>query len=76
MHHQLSLGLTNRVFNKYLEKFVTVFTDDILNYSKSEEEHAKQQRMALKVLRMEKLYAKFSKCKILAGRGSISWTRA
>lgn len=56
------MDLMNRIFKKYLDKFVIVFIDDILIYSKSEEEHAEHLRVALEILRAEKLYAKFSKC--------------
>jgi hypothetical protein len=52
----------NGVFREYLDKFVIVFLDDILIYSKSEEEHEKHLRMVLQVLREHKLYAKLSKC--------------
>jgi hypothetical protein len=45
-----------------LDKFVVVFIDDILIYSKSEAEHAKHLRIVLQRLRDHKLYAKFSKC--------------
>jgi hypothetical protein len=54
--------LTNGVFKEYLDKFVIVFLDDIIIYSKSEEEHEENLRMTLKVLREHKLYAKLSKC--------------
>jgi hypothetical protein len=54
--------LMNGVFRNYLDKFVIVFLDDILIYSKSEEEHKKHLRMVLQVLREHKLYAKLSKC--------------
>jgi hypothetical protein len=54
--------LMNGVFTKYLEKFVIVFLNYILAYSKSEEEHEKHLRMVLQVLRENKLYAKLSKC--------------
>ena len=56
------MDLMNRVFRPYLDKFVVVFIDDILIYSKTEEEHANHLRTVLEVLRKEKLYAKFSKC--------------
>jgi hypothetical protein len=46
----------------YLDKFVIVFIDDILIYSKNKEEHAKHLRIALQILREHQLYAKFSKC--------------
>ncbi|GJW28620.1 putative reverse transcriptase domain-containing protein [Tanacetum coccineum] len=48
--------------NRYLDKFVIVFIDDILIYSKSKEEHEGHLRLVLELLRREKLYAKFSKC--------------
>ncbi|KAJ6829084.1 uncharacterized protein M6B38_359760 [Iris pallida] len=56
------MDLMNRVFYQYLDKFVIVFIDDILIYSKSEEEHEKHLRIVLQTLRDEQLYAKFSKC--------------
>jgi hypothetical protein len=52
----------NRIFHSYLDKFVVVFIDDILVYSKTEEEHAEHLRIVLKTLREKKLYAKLSKC--------------
>jgi hypothetical protein len=54
--------LMNGVFRDYLDKFVIVFLDDILVYSKTEEEHEKHLRMVLQVLREHQLYAKLSKC--------------
>jgi hypothetical protein len=54
--------LMNSVFMNELDKFVVVFIDDILIYSKSEAEHAKHLRIVLQRLRDHKLYAKFSKC--------------
>jgi hypothetical protein len=54
--------LMNSVFVTELDKFVVVFIDDILIYSKSEKEHAKHLRIVLQRLRDHKLYAKFSKC--------------
>jgi hypothetical protein len=54
--------LMNGVFRDYLENFVIVFLDDILVYSMSEEEHEKNLRMVLQVLREHQLYAKFRKC--------------
>jgi hypothetical protein len=52
----------NSVFMPKLDKFVVVFIDDILIYSKNEEEHAKHLRIVLTRLRELQLYAKFSKC--------------
>jgi hypothetical protein len=54
--------LMNKVFMEYLDKFVVVFIDDILIFSKMEEEHEKHLRMVLEKLRLNQLYAKFSKC--------------
>jgi len=56
------MDLMNRVCGPYLDKFVIVFIDDILIYSKSKEEHKEHLRKVLELLRKEKLYAKFSKC--------------
>ncbi|GJT00279.1 reverse transcriptase domain-containing protein [Tanacetum coccineum] len=56
------MDLMNRVCKPYLDKFVIVFIDDILIYSRNEEEHANHLRIILELLRKEKLYAKFSKC--------------
>jgi hypothetical protein len=54
--------LMNSVFMPELDKFVVVFIDDILIYSKNEEEHARHLRIVLTHLREHQLYAKFSKC--------------
>jgi hypothetical protein len=54
--------LMNNVFMEYLDKFVVVFIDDILVYSKNEEEHEEHFRLVLQKLREHQLYAKFSKC--------------
>jgi hypothetical protein len=54
--------LMNGVFRDYLDKFVIVFLDDILVYSKLEKEHEQHMRMVLQVLRENQLYAKLSKC--------------
>ncbi|GJT19805.1 putative reverse transcriptase domain-containing protein [Tanacetum coccineum] len=56
------MDLMNRVCRPYLDKFVIVFIDDILIYSKTQEEHVEHLRLVLKLLKKEKLYAKFSKC--------------
>jgi len=52
----------NRIFHAYFDRFVVVFIDDILIYSKSEEEHAEHLKIVLQVLKEKKLYAKLSKC--------------
>jgi hypothetical protein len=54
--------LMNKVFMEYLDKFAVVFIDDILVYSRSEEEHEEHLRLALQKLREQRLYAKLSKC--------------
>jgi hypothetical protein len=56
------MNLMNKIFMPYLDKFVIVFIDDILMYSKDKEEHAKNLRIALQILREHQLYAKISKC--------------
>ncbi|GJR00729.1 putative reverse transcriptase domain-containing protein [Tanacetum coccineum] len=56
------MDLMNRVCKPYLDKFVIVFIDDILIYSRNKKEHANHLRVILELLRKEKLYAKFSKC--------------
>ncbi|KAF5823820.1 putative nucleotidyltransferase, Ribonuclease H [Helianthus annuus] len=56
------MDLINRVCKPYLDKFVIVFIDNILIYSKSQEEHEQHLRLILELLRKEQLYAKFSKC--------------
>jgi len=52
----------NRIFHPFLDRFVVVFIDDILMYSKSEEEHVEHLRIVLHVLKEKKLFAKLSKC--------------
>jgi hypothetical protein len=54
--------LMNKVFMEYLDKLVGVLIDDILVYSKTEEEHVEHLRLVLEKLRANQLYAKFSKC--------------
>src|SRR4051812_33730491 len=54
----------NRIFHPYLDQFVVVFIDDILIYSKSEEEHTEHLRVVLELLKEKKLYAKLSKCEL------------
>nr|GEW04459.1 putative reverse transcriptase domain-containing protein [Tanacetum cinerariifolium] len=56
------MDLMNRVCKPYLDKFVIVFIDDILVYSKSKDEHEVHLRLVSKLLKKEELYAKFSKC--------------
>jgi hypothetical protein len=54
--------LMNGFFKSYLDKFVNVFLDDILIYSKSEEDHEQHLRMVLRVLREHQIYTKLRKC--------------
>jgi hypothetical protein len=54
--------LMNKVFMEYLDKFIVVFIDDILIFSKMEEKHEKHLRLVLEKLISNTLYAKFSKC--------------
>ena len=54
--------LMNGVLKEYLDKFVIVFLNDILIYSKKTEEHEKNLRIVMQVLREHKLYVKLSKC--------------
>ena len=56
------MDLMNRVFRPFLDRFIIVFIDDILVYSRSEEEHAMHMRYVLQTLRGHQLFAKFSKC--------------
>ena len=69
----MSFGLTNApptfnrlmmqdIFKQQLDKYVLVFFDDILIYSKNEEEHESHIRKVLSILRKHQLYAKMSKC--------------
>ncbi|GJX85472.1 putative reverse transcriptase domain-containing protein, partial [Tanacetum coccineum] len=61
------MDLMNKGCRHYLDKFVIVFIDDILIYSKTREEHVEHLRLVLGLLKKEKLYAMFSKCE--------SWVR-
>jgi hypothetical protein len=54
--------LVNKVFMEYLDRFVVVFIDDILVFSKTTEEHEDHLRLVLEKLRSNQLYAKFNKC--------------
>ncbi|KAI3715416.1 hypothetical protein L6452_22398 [Arctium lappa] len=56
------MDLMNRVCRPYLDKFVIVFIDDILIYSRSKEDHKKHLELILELLKDQKLYAKLSKC--------------
>jgi hypothetical protein len=56
------MNLMNKVFMEYLDRFVVVFIDDILIYSRNESDHEQHPRLVLQKLRDNQLYAKFSKC--------------
>jgi hypothetical protein len=56
------MNLMNKVFMEYLDRFVIVFIDDILIYSKSDSDHEEHLRLVLQKLRNNQLYAKYSKC--------------
>ncbi|WVZ62939.1 hypothetical protein U9M48_012628 [Paspalum notatum var. saurae] len=83
-HHEftvVSFGLTNApayymkmmnvILKEELDQFVVVFTDDILIYSKTREEHEKQLRDVLEKLRKNQLYGKFSKCEFWLERVAL-----
>nr|GEX81324.1 putative reverse transcriptase domain-containing protein [Tanacetum cinerariifolium] len=56
------MDLMNRVCKPYLDNFVIVFIDDILIYSKNKKEHRGHLKLMLRLLKEEKLFAKFSMC--------------
>jgi hypothetical protein len=56
------MNLMNKVFMEYLDRFIMVFIDDILIYSKSDSYHEEHLRLVLQKLRDNQLYAKYSKC--------------
>jgi hypothetical protein len=62
------MSLMNGVFREYLDKFVQVFIDDILIYSRMTEEHDEHLRLVLQCLREHKLYGKLSKCSFYQSR--------
>ena len=59
------MDLMNRVFHPYLDQFVVVFIDDILEYSKDAQEHEQNLKIVLQILREKQLFAKLSKCDFL-----------
>ena len=65
------MDMMNLVFKDFLDKFVVVFIDDILIYSKFKEEHEEHLRIILRRLKEYKLYAKFSKCEFLLDQVSF-----
>jgi hypothetical protein len=65
------INLMNKVFMEYLDRFIVVFIDDILIYSKSESDHDEHLRLVLQKLRDNQLYAKYSKCEFWIGEVSF-----
>jgi hypothetical protein len=61
------MNLMNKVFMEYLDRFVVVFIDDILIYSKSESDHEEHLTLVLQKRRDNQLYAKYSKCEFWIG---------
>ena len=56
------MDLMNQVFRSHLDRFVVIFIDDILLYSRTQEEHAEHLRVSLQILRDHSLYAKQENC--------------
>nr|GFB36744.1 retrotransposon protein, putative, Ty3-gypsy subclass [Tanacetum cinerariifolium] len=69
------MDLMNRVCKPFLNKFIIVFIDDILIYSRNKVEHEGHLKQILKLLKNEELYAKFSKCDFLAIKGIAGYYR-
>ncbi|XP_074335508.1 uncharacterized protein LOC141672725 [Apium graveolens] len=69
------MDLMNRVFKDFLDKFVIVFIDDILVYSKSKEEHEEHLRVVLEILRKNKLFAKYNKLNPTKVEAITDWPR-
>jgi hypothetical protein len=65
------MNLMNKVFMEYLDRFIVVFIDDILIYSKSESDQEEHLRLVLQKLRDNQLYAKYSKCEFYIGEVSF-----
>jgi len=58
----LFMDYINRIFRPFVDKFIVVFIDDILIYSRTKEEHGGHLRIVMEILREKQLYAKLSKC--------------
>ena len=68
------MDLMNRVFEEYLDKFILIFIDDILVYSRTMEEHKLHLKVVLERLREKRLHAKFSKCEFWHKKSRIFGT--
>ncbi|GKF09610.1 putative reverse transcriptase domain-containing protein [Tanacetum coccineum] len=69
------MDLMNCMCKPFLDKFVIVFIDDILIYSKNKKEHEEHLKAVLELLKKEKLYAKFSKCEFWIPKNTKSMTK-
>nr|GEZ30810.1 reverse transcriptase domain-containing protein [Tanacetum cinerariifolium] len=67
------MDLMNRVCKPYLDRFVIMFIDDILIYSKNIKEHEGHLKLILKLLKEEELYAKFSKCEFWLSKAEAAF---
>nr|GEZ30425.1 reverse transcriptase domain-containing protein [Tanacetum cinerariifolium] len=67
------MDLINQVCKPYLDRFVIVFIDDVLIYSKNKKEHEGHLKLILKLLKEEELYAKFSKCEFWLSKKSVKF---
>ncbi|GJT16370.1 putative reverse transcriptase domain-containing protein [Tanacetum coccineum] len=66
---EVFMELMNRVCKPYLDKYMIVFIDDIIIYSKNKEEHENHLKLILELIKKEELYAKFSKCEFWIPKG-------
>ncbi|GKE89602.1 hypothetical protein Tco_1567077, partial [Tanacetum coccineum] len=78
VHRERTLGAAKALMNAKVDeprigKFVIVFINEILDYSKSKEEHEVHLKLVLESLRKEKLYAKFSKCELWLEEVHFLW---
>ena len=62
------MSLMNGMFHEYLDKFIQIFIDDVLIYSRTTKDHDKHLRLVLQCLREHKLYGKLSKCSFYQSR--------
>nr|GEW59737.1 putative reverse transcriptase domain-containing protein [Tanacetum cinerariifolium] len=67
------MGLMNRVCKSYLDRFVIVFIDDILIYSKNRKDHEGHLKLILKLLKEEEFYTKFSKCEFWLSKKNVKF---